>query len=358
MNNYQPHPTVGVDADFVRELGGGVGAISAAMLYNLICLFCFKKEDDGWCVITASRFEERTSLKKKSFLAAQKVLLDGGYIEKEVRVEPGTVKKATYFRPSVIGAKFQSELSEVSFSHLAKCEKETLLTEVAGRDIKKTFINDNAKFASQLCSDTSEGPNVPGEGGGFSSLSDAERSEANTGSSEAERSEASKSEGPNVPGEGGGFSSLSDAERSEANTVSDTRPEVLGGGLTSDPFDVPVDKPAVFDVRTGKQSKKNNPAESHARSLAREIAQFAKTKGYAVSPGDYALMQTIRGAISNEYTDEQIMQAVGNYFLAPQHYRKKFGLPGALSKNMIVRTLNKDFGEDNEQHLDLYEFKG
>lgn len=320
MNNYQPHPTVGVDADFVRELGGGVGAISAAMLYNLICLFCFKKEDDGWCVITASRFEERTSLKKKSFLAAQKVLLDGGYIEKEVRVEPGTVKKATYFRPSVIGAKFQSELSEVSFSHLAKCEKETLLTEAAGRDIKKTLFNDNAKFASQLCS--------------------------------------SESEGSNIPGEGGDFSSLSDAERSEANTVSDTRPEVIGGGLTSDPFDAPVDKPAVFDARTGKQSKKNNPAESHARSLAREIAQFAKTKGYAVSPGDYALMQTIRGAISNEYTDEQIMQAVGNYFSAPQHYRKKFGLPGALSKNMIVRTLNKDFGEDNEQHLDLYEFKG
>ena len=320
MNNYQPHPTVGVDADFVRELGGGVGAISAAMLYNLICLFCFKKEDDGWCVITASRFEERTSLKKKSFLAAQKVLLDGGYIEKEVRVEPGTVKKATYFRPSVIGAKFQSELSEVSFSHLAKCEKETLLTEAAGRDIKKTLFNDNAKFASQLCS--------------------------------------SESEGSNIPEEGGDFSSLSGAERSEANTVSDTRPEVIGGGLTSDPFDAPVDKPAVFDVRTGKQSKKNNPAESHARSLAREIAQFAKTKGYAVSPGDYALMQTIRGAISNEYTDEQIMQAVGNYFSAPQHYRKKFGLPGALSKNMIVRTLNKDFGEDNEQHLDLYEFKG
>lgn len=320
MNNYQPHPTVGVDADFVRELGGGVGAISAAMLYNLICLFCFKKEDDGWCVITASRFEERTSLKKKSFLAAQKVLLDGGYIEKEVRVEPGTVKKATYFRPSVIGAKFQSELSEVSFSHLPKCEKETLLTEAAGRDIKKTLFNDNAKFASQLCS--------------------------------------SESEGSNIPEEGGDFSSLSDAERSEANTVSDTRPEVIGGGLTSDPFDAPVDKPAVFDVRTGKQSKKNNPAESHARSLAREIAQFAKTKGYAVSPGDYALMQTIRGAISNEYTDEQIMQAVGNYFSAPQHYRKKFGLPGALSKNMIVRTLNKDFGEDNEQHLDLYEFKG
>ena len=320
MNNYQPHPTVGVDADFVRELGGGVGAISAAMLYNLICLFCFKKEDNGWCVITASRFEERTSLKKKSFLAAQKVLLDGGYIEKEVRVEPGTVKKATYFRPSVIGAKFQSELSEVSFSHLAKCEKETLLTEAAGRDIKKTLFNDNAKFASQLCS--------------------------------------SESEGSNIPEEGGDFSSLSDAERSEANTVSDTRPEVIGGGLTSDPFDAPVDKPAVFDVRTGKQSKKNNPAESHARSLAREIAQFAKTKGYAVSPGDYALMQTIRGAISNEYTDEQIMQAVGNYFSAPQHYRKKFGLPGALSKNMIVRTLNKDFGEDNEQHLDLYEFKG
>ena len=128
--------------------------------------------------------------------------------------------------------------------------------------------------------------------------------------------------------------------------------------MTSDPFDAPVDKPAVLDVRTGKQSKKNNPAESHARSLAREIAQFAKTRGYAVSPGDYALMQTIRGAISNEYTDEQIMQAVGNYFSAPQHYRKKFGLPGALSKNMIVRTLNKDFGEDNEQHLDLYEFKG
>ena len=320
MNNYQPHPTVGVDADFVRELGGGVGAISAAMLYNLICLFCFKKEDNGWCVITASRFEERTSLKKKSFLAAQKVLLDGGYIEKEVRVEPGTVKKATYFRPSVIGAKFQSELSEVSFSHLAKCEKETLLTEAAGRDIKKTLFNDNAKFASQLCS--------------------------------------SESEGSNIPEEGGDFSSLSEAERSEANTVSDTRPEVIGGGLTSDPFDAPVDKPAVFDVRTGKQSKKNNPAESHARSLAREIAQFAKTKGYAVSPGDYALMQTIRGAISNEYTDEQIMQAVGNYFSAPQHYRKKFGLPGALSKNMIVRTLNKDFGEDNEQHLDLYEFKG
>ena len=346
MNNYQPHPTVGVDADFVRELGGGVGAISAAMLYNLICLFCFKKEDNGWCVITASRFEERTSLKKKSFLAAQKVLLDGGYIEKEVRVEPGTVKKATYFRPSVIGAKFQSELSEVSFSHLAKCEKETLLTEAAGRDIKKTLFNDNAKFASQLCSSESEGSNIPEEGGDFSSLSDAERSEANT------------SEGSNIPEEGGDFSSLSEAERSEANTVSDTRPEVIGGGLTSDPFDAPVDKPAVFDVRTGKQSKKNNPAESHARSLAREIAQFAKTKGYAVSPGDYALMQTIRGAISNEYTDEQIMQAVGNYFSAPQHYRKKFGLPGALSKNMIVRTLNKDFGEDNEQHLDLYEFKG
>lgn len=320
MNNYQPHPTVGVDADFVRELGGGVGAISAAMLYNLICLFCFKKEDGGWCVITASRFEERTGLKKKSFLAAQKVLLDGGYIEKKVRVEPGTAKKATYFRPSVIGAKFQSELSEVSFSHFAKCEKETLLTEAAGRDIKKTLFNDNAKFASQLSS--------------------------------------SESEGPNIPEEGGDFSSLSEAERSEANTVSDTRPEVIGGGLTSDPFDAPVDKPAVFDVRTGKQSKKNNPAESHARSLAREIAQFAKTKGYAVSPGDYALMQTIRGAISNEYTDEQIMQAVGNYFSAPQHYRKKFGLPGALSKNMIVRTLNKDFGEDNEQHLDLYEFKG
>lgn len=320
MNNYQPHPTVGVDADFVRELGGGVGAISAAMLYNLICLFCFKKEDDGWCVITASRFEERTSLKKKSFLAAQKVLLDGGYIEKEVRVEPGTFKKATYFRPSVIGAKSKSELSEVSVSHLPKCEKETLLTEAAGRDIKKTLFNDNAKFASQLCS--------------------------------------SESEGSNIPEEGGDFSSLSEAERSEANTVSDTRPEVIGGGLTSDPFDAPVDKPAVFDVRTGKQSKKNNPAESHARSLAREIAQFAKTKGYAVSPGDYALMQTIRGAISNEYTDEQIMQAVGNYFSAPQHYRKKFGLPGALSKNMIVRTLNKDFGEDNEQHLDLYEFKG
>ena len=258
MNNYQPHPTVGVDADFVRELGGGVGAISAAMLYNLICLFCFKKEDDGWCVITASRFEERTSLKKKSFLAAQKVLLDGGYIEKEVRVEPGTVKKATYFRPSVIGAKFQSELSEVSFSHLPKCEKETLLTEAAGRDIKKTLFNDNAKFASQLCS--------------------------------------SESEGSNIPEEGGDFSSLSEAERSEANTVSDTRPEVIGGGLTSDPFDAPVDKPAVLDVRTGKQSKKNNPAESHARSLAREIAQFAKTRGYAVSPGDYALMQTIRGA--------------------------------------------------------------
>lgn len=320
MNNYQPHPTVGVDADFVRELGGGVGAISAAMLYNLICLFCFKKENGGWCAITASRFEERTGLKKKSFLAAQKVLLDGGYIEKEVRVEPGTVKKATYFRPSVIGAKFQSELSEVSFSHFAKCEKETLLTEAAGRDIKKTLFNDNAKFASQLRS--------------------------------------SESEGSNIPEEGGDFSSLSEAERSEANTVSDTRPEVIGGGLTSDPFDAPVDKPAVFDVRTGKQSKKNNPAESHARSLAREIAQFAKTKGYAVSPGDYALMQTIRGAISNEYTDEQIMQAVGNYFSAPQHYRKKFGLPGALSKNMIVRTLNKDFGEDNEQHLDLYEFKG
>lgn len=320
MNNYQPHPTVGVDADFVRELGGGVGAISAAMLYNLICLFCFKKEDDGWCVITASRFEERTSLKKKSFLAAQKVLLDGGYIEKKVHVEPGTFKKATYFRPSVIGAKSKSELSEVSFSHLPKCETETLPTEAAGRDVKKTLFNDNAKFASQLCS--------------------------------------SESEGSNIPEEGGDFSSLSEAERSEANTVSDTRPEVIGGGLTSDPFDAPVDKPAVFDVRTGKQSKKNNPAESHARSLARKIAQFAKTKGYAVSPGDYALMQTIRGAISNEYTDEQIMQAVGNYFSAPQHYRKKFGLPGALSKNMIVRTLNKDFGEDNEQHLDLYEFKG
>lgn len=320
MNNYQPHPTVGVDADFVRELGGGVGAIGAAMLYNLICLFCFKKEDNGWCTITASRFEERTSLKKKSFLAAQKMLLDGGYIEKKVHVEPGTFKKATYFRPSVIGAKSNSELSEVSVSHLPKCETETLLTEAAGRDVKKTLFNDKAKFASQLCS--------------------------------------SESEGSNIPEEGGDFSSLSEAERSEANTVSDTRPEVIGGGLTSDPFDAPVNKPAVFDVRTGNQSKKNNPAESHARSLAREIAQFAKTKGYAVSPGDYALMQTVRGAISNEYTDEQIMQAVGNYFSAPQHYRKKFGLPGALSKNMIVRTLNKDFGEDNEQHLDLYEFKG
>lgn len=135
------HITVGVDAQLVRDLGGGTMGIIAAMLYNLIQYFD-EDENDGWGKITAKYFEKRTTFKKNSFLRAQQVLIEAGLIEKRVCCRPNTFVKYTQLRI----AKSNSQNSVVSHSNQAGFPTATTQTEVS-----RPYNNKNSNTTSANC---------------------------------------------------------------------------------------------------------------------------------------------------------------------------------------------------------------
>lgn len=118
--------TIAVDANLVRDLGGGIGAIVAAMLYNIIQYFDENK-NDGWGEITHTYFEQRTTFKRNSFIRAQEKLIKAGLIEKRVVNRENSLVRVTQFRLS----KFINEQSGVSDRHISVCQTDTPATEVA-----------------------------------------------------------------------------------------------------------------------------------------------------------------------------------------------------------------------------------
>lgn len=290
----KPHVTVAYDADFVRELGGGQRAIIAALLYNLICLFS-NPEEDGWCPITHKVFEARTTFKRDAFIGAQKILIDGGYIEKQVRLREGTFKKATYFRPLQTGR--QSIVYGIDTTMSTTQTNESPVT----TPVLKKKVKVNSAIA----------------GNGTFGL----------------RPEAL---------EEGDFSSLSDGERSEPYPMGN--PVVVCHKQDDEPFSAPVERPVIHSVKP--EGSKKNPEDSRAWAIVNKIVKKCQEKGMRVNPKNVKLQSAVKFQLTKAgRTEQDIMFVLDKYLTTDDKFYSPSGksIEAVFGQDYFEIYLNMDY---------------
>lgn len=304
----KPHVTVAYDADFVRELGGGQRAITAALLYNLICLFS-NPEEDGWCPITHIVFEARTTLKRQAFQDAQKMLLDGGYIEKQVRLREGTFKKATYFRPLQTGN--QSIVCDTDTTMSATQTNEFSVT----TPVFKKKVKVNSAIAGNGTANSSTRPATPSS----STRSETCPSDSQTG------------------GEEGDFFSVSEGEQSEPYPMGNP---VVVCHKQDEPFDAPV--PHVVSL---KPTSSMSDEDKQAWAVAGEVTKYCQSKGLKVTNKNVALKSAIKARLKDGATKEDIMRVAEVYCTTNDEFMgpKKKTLHAVFGVENYEKYLNQDF---------------
>lgn len=306
MNKYDM--TIGVNSELVRDLGGGLGAVTAAMLYNMVQYIGYE-----WGIVRPIDFERRTSFGEKTFRAAQQRLIEAGLVEKKVGYIPGSTAKATFLR--LVPEDTENPTTSVTqpVSSGSSNRKALPRSNRGGNNNIDNYISrkgQNLPFGPSTSSD------------GLAPLDSSNSDIPPSGFSDTEESS---------------FSSLTESERSE-------RKGLMGGdsqtAAPADPFAEPTTEPVIFSVKPGKQANEEN---SKAGAVRGEVVKICKARGYRIADKDPRLFTIVKARLK-DYSSEDIITATNNYFNSPKDFQSQFGLTAALSEGMFDTVLNNKFG--------------
>lgn len=305
--------TIGVNAELVRDLGGGLGAVTAAMLYNMVQYV----GASDWGQVTPLDFERRTSFGEKTFRAAQQRLIEAGLIEKRVGYIPGSTAKATFLR--LVSEDGQTE------------ESSDTQTVGLGSSKRKALPGSNrGGYNNTYNNHISERKEVPFGG-----------DEATSPTRPASPSSSARLGGgpPDLQAEGEeNFSSLSGSERSEPDAVEATTDEPVMA--TTDPFDEPV--PHVVSL---KPTSSMSDEDKQAWAVAGEITKYCQSKGLKVVNKNVALKAAIKARLKEGATKEDLMKVAEVYCTTTDEFMgpKKKTLHAVFGVENYEKYLNQGY---------------
>ena len=298
-----------VTASFDANLAKIVG-IPAAILYNKLSWLSQTDmakdyDPDGWFYYTMNDFCEATGYTKNVYTKAAQTLVDNGFIEKNKRFVSGTAKPCNHYRMLKYWELMQNEGN-------ASTPNVTTAITPNGKTIISNKISKNSRNPGDATTDAtaSSVADYPSEeGGNFSSMSEKD-----------ERSEV----------------------RGEAQGLSEK------GGLTNDPFSVPVKDGVVSLKPDGK--KKQSTEDVHAWAVTNQVTKIIREAGHVCPDNNIRLKSAIMAHQKNGVSDADIIKVANIY----ANETRAFYRPGdrsphsAFSADYFYQYLNNDSQQKNE----------